>query len=304
MALAMPLIGWGTPEDPSVSPWVPVNAPTITAAGGANTTPYGGSTGRYRIEDTSTTDYQYIRRHYDNWPDEVVGLAVFLDRGTSDSPRICFRDTSTLACPIDIIFNWASNPPQVLQVISGTSVAIIPLSQAPNYHLFLLSGTGMTPGAQGQLEIYPAGNTVADTGTVYIYAAPVVALPLLDLAVSWRELRQGSERRRAPSGLEDARIVGWDDRFEAQLRYVPRLPRADDGVSGWVGVNGPGVAGIRAMFEAGAEGTTLRFVPDRSKSKEYSDCQLDGPPPEPELERNGDRRCRLSLRSTLPIRGV
>jgi hypothetical protein len=98
----------------------------------------------------------------------------------------------------------------------------------------------------------------------------------------------------APSGVEDAWVVGTDQLLEGDIRWVPTTDITDPLLAtGW-----DGATGVRAFLEWAREKNIFRWLPDRN-SAGYYQCYLQEPFDQaPELEQDATRKVHIVMRTT------
>lgn len=85
----------------------------------------------------------------------------------------------------------------------------------------------------------------------------------LDDAIAYSLPREGSDWAIAPSGAEDAWIVGTDYFLEGDVRWIPGEPRTDRPATGWDYHAAAGDArGVEAFLAWARQKNTLRYYPD------------------------------------------
>lgn len=115
----------------------------------------------------------------------------------------------------------------------------------------------------------------------------------LDNLSTWSEPREGSAWEQAPSGVEDAWLVGEDFLLEADVRWIPREDTVSPAATGW-----DGATGVRAFLTWARDKNELRFYPDASGGS-YHTCYLVEPMTgAPAVEIDGTRTVRLRLRQS------
>ncbi len=115
----------------------------------------------------------------------------------------------------------------------------------------------------------------------------------LDNWTAYSRPREGSQWSMGVSGLEDSWILGTDYILEGDIRWIPTNDTVSPSATGW-----DGATGWRSFLEYAREKNIIRFYPDKSAGL-YHECYLVSPMTEaPELEPDGTRRIRLSVRST------
>jgi hypothetical protein len=120
----------------------------------------------------------------------------------------------------------------------------------------------------------------------------------LDGAISWPEPRLGSEFRQAPSGIEDAWIVGNDYYLEGAMRWIPTANTTDPLATGW-----DGATGVSAFLAWARAKNQFRFYPDKDSGSyilSYLVAPMGG---KPELGRDGTRTINLQIRSLTEYTG-
>lgn len=116
----------------------------------------------------------------------------------------------------------------------------------------------------------------------------------LDNISAGDEPRAGSSFDQAPSGVEDAWIVGTDYVLSADLRYIPQADTAVPVATGW---DGP--TGFRAFLQSARNKNLVRFYPDKDAAG-YIDSYLVEPMSgQGDPEDDGTRRVRIKLRNSV-----
>jgi hypothetical protein len=292
-----PLIAWGDADDISASPWTNGGVPAV--AGGVDD-PFGG-TDAYTITDDAAVNEYRIKPL--TVPARVQPIEVFARFRSSAGSTILVQDQTDGVPLFRINIAWSGGVPTITG-LTGTLHHVI--SCGAGWYLFRGLSIVPNPAHTNQLRLYPTViGTGVETGATDFYLRRVALLDVVDRAISGDEPRAGSEFERMPSGVEDAWVVGWDEIFEGQIRWVP--PLLTDGLSGWYGQD-PAIGvdcGVKAMLRAGREKQPLVWVPDRSACRVnqsvYLAAPLQGiPDPEP----NGYRRFGIKLVSDSVFEGL
>lgn len=294
--LTLPLVAWGTASDISASPWVDVSTPVVT---GSVADPFGG-TGAYTIDDNNAAAVEARRLPLTVASGRIVA-AVCIKAGTATVSRFGLRDDTAAAWLHSVTATWSGGVPTVATE-SGTGTVYGTVSLGSGWYLALFDATGATGANDNELYLYGASGTASTTGTTSYYLRNIVLLSYLDGATSWPESRTGSAWAEAPSGTEDAWIVGTNWHLAGTVRHVPDSPTdTPEVVSGWYGLNeSTGVnCGVAAFLMAGRDKQTLTWVKDRATCTTYTDGYLVEPMRgRPDLEPNWRRQFPLELRST------
>jgi hypothetical protein len=128
----------------------------------------------------------------------------------------------------------------------------------------------------------------------FVGARLMVGFPF-DPALAYSVPMDGSEWDQAPSGVEDAWIIGYDQFLDVGIRYIPTTTETVHGVTytGW-----DGVAGWRAFLENARNKNYVRVYPDKDALTTYYNMYLVSPIQEaPELEMGGFRRMGMRMRT-------
>lgn len=155
--------------------------------------------------------------------------------------------------------------------------------------------------ASGNLPVRLEIRTVLNTQTVtywfddFFLGTRLNAGFPLDPAVAYSIPADGSEWDQAPSGVEDAWIIGHDQFLDGGLRWIPTVTETVLGVNytGW-----DGIGGWRAFLEHAKNKNYFRFYPDKDALATYYNMYLVAPTQEsPESENGGFRRVQLRMRT-------
>jgi hypothetical protein len=299
--MSLPLIAWGTAQDISASPWTDNGTPTVTPN---VTDPFGG-TGAYLIDDNDAGLAEARLLVVNAVAGSTVPITVCLKAGTSSTSLVQLRDQTAASYPLAVNVTWSGGVPSATAT-AGTVIGTVSLG---NGWYLLLATAAWTSGHDARLELYGTGSTASLTGTTNYYVRNF-ALPYYpDMAVSEPAPRDGSLWALNGDGsVEDAWIVGTEERLRCLMRWIPQSPRATPVVqSGWYGQNeSVGVnCGMKAMLTAGRDKQALLWVPDRSTCTTYQSSYLVEPigAGAVSLEANGDRTFELVLRGTSAFTG-
>lgn len=299
--LTLPLVAWGTPDDISASPYASLNTPTVT---GSVADPFGG-TGAYTINDN---DAGNTEARYKSWTAAAGGthaVALFIKQGTASISDVLWYDNSATADMCLWRLTWSGGVPTVtIPVGSGTGMVV---SVGGGWYALLGTVDSIVLGNTQRLYLYGATSSASSTGTTSYYVRNAVLLSYVDGATTWPEPREGSQWAVAPSGTEDAWIVGTDWHLAGDVRHIPDTPTDwPETVSGWYGGNeATGVnCGVAAMLSAGRDKQALLWAKDRSDASSYVSGYLVEPMRgRPELEGNWRRRFPIELRSASTFTG-
>jgi len=118
----------------------------------------------------------------------------------------------------------------------------------------------------------------------------------LDFALSHTNVREGSERAKAPSGTRDSWITGHDQTLAGEVRRIPGEDEVT--VYGHTATGWDGATGWAAFLEYARDGGTFTFFPNKDAGTVYT-CSLIQPFEEnPTSESNGYRRLSLVIEDT------
>lgn len=299
--LTLPLVAWGTADDLSASPYASLNTPTVTSG---VTDPFGG-TGAYTIDDNDAGNAEARRRDLALATDGSHVYAFWAKQGTASASDVQLYDNTAGATRCQVRLTWSGGVPTT-SVVSGSGT-IYTVDCGNSWYLVLVLYGSVVAANTNRVYFYGATSTAASTGTTSYYVRNVVLLSYLDGATTWPEPRNGSAWAEAPSGTEDAWIVGTNWHLAGTVRHIPDTPTdSPETVSGWYGANeATGVnCGVAAMLSAGRDKQTLRWVKDRADCATYVDGYLVEPMRgRPELEPNWRRTFPLELRSSSVFAG-
>lgn len=296
--LTLPLVAWGTAAD--INAWTDIGTPGITTG---VTDPFGG-TSAYTVNDNDAGVSEGKLVSTGAITGTLVVLGVCMKAGTATSSSVQFRDTTAGAYTIQGTTAWSGGAPGTPTMGSGSYVGQVALG---NSWYLLLFTCAWTTGNVGRIEVYGASNSASTTGTTSYYLRHMVPLSYLDGATTWPEPRTGSAWAEAPSGTEDAWIVGTNWHLAGDLRHIPDTPTdTPEVVGGWYG--GGEYAGVNssvsAMLTAGRDKQSLVWVKDRSTCTTYTSGYLVEPMRgKPDLEPNWRRRFPIELRSSSVFTG-
>lgn len=299
-----PLILFGAAED-IAGTWS--TSSNIVVTGGVSD-PLGG-TDAVRIEDQaaggpSESTSIPITTLVPNVNGEAIINLYLKNNGDGDEVDVnLYNDTDTVTVhTIDV--NLTTDPITVTS--QGGSGTIFPaIDVGGGWWLIRFSGSSVVSGKNYRLFIYPAG-TSTGVGDIhaYIRSTLVFGQPLDD-AVAYGEPRDGSEHVMAPSGSEDAWIVGRDEMLEGTVRWIPTLDLGDPhNLTGWDGrreatwLN----AGWHSFLEFAQDKNTFVWVPDLSDATDNRTCVLTSPMDgKPSLEDDRTRQLEIIIRDTSDI---
>lgn len=118
----------------------------------------------------------------------------------------------------------------------------------------------------------------------------------LDNLVTFAQPRQGSAFALAPSGVEDAWITGTDHLLQGDWRWIPTSTTSNPPATGWTNAGG-----VRDFLNYARNKNTFRYYPDVSGSTFYDAYLQDPMSGPPALEKNGNRRFTLVIRSASDV---
>lgn len=295
--LTLPLVAWGSPDD--ISAYTSVGTPVVTSG---VTDPFGG-TGAYTIDDNDGVASEYKSRAIVPASASTPLLGVFVKAGTATATEFGIFDSTASLQLLTIRLDWSGGVPTASETSVSDAVALTPVAVGNGW--YFCSGYSNAPyvvGNSTSLRLFGALQTASATGSTSYYVRNAVLLSYLDGATTWPEPRKGSAWAEAPSGTEDAWIVGTNWHLAGTVRHVPDTPTdTPETVSGWYGANeATGVnCGVAAMLSAGRDKQALRWVKDRATCTTYVDGYLVEPMRgRPELEPNWRRTFPIELRSS------
>lgn len=114
----------------------------------------------------------------------------------------------------------------------------------------------------------------------------------LDSVVAGDEPRAGSSFDQAPSGVEDAWIVGTDYVLAAEARYIPQADTASPVATGW-----DGATGVRAFLAWARDKNVVRFYPDKDGGTFIDSYLVEPMTGQGALEEDGTKRVAFKLRN-------
>lgn len=114
----------------------------------------------------------------------------------------------------------------------------------------------------------------------------------LDNISAGDEPRAGSSFDQAPSGVEDAWIVGTDYVLSADVRYIPQADTAVPVATGW-----DGVTGFREFLRWARDKNQFRFYPDAAGGTFFLSYLVEPMSGQGDSEDDGTRRVRLKIRN-------
>lgn len=262
MALNLPLIAWGAPDDMTAAPYVNQAGTPTPTAGQAD--PFGGTAAVLYLDD----DAAQIERRGFNYTNKTTGEVVFVEFVKQGSATGCgwiIRDTT--AGGIDLVSCQLTWSTLTLSKTTGNGRMIGVIPVGGGWYAVIFTATGCVSGHLHQYMFACTLISAALTGTTYWYRRNAVLLDAPKDATAWESQREGSDEVRGPDGGGDTWITGWDQRFRGEFDRIPPSFRQSPAiVSGWDGLNEfTGIdCGVAAMLAAGRKNTSLIFVPDRS----------------------------------------
>ena len=298
--LTLPLVAWGSAAD--INAYTSVNTPTISSG---VTDPFGG-TGGYTINDNdgAATEYKYTTVTFPSNGTHV--LTTFAQFATATTSHVTVWDVTAGAFRAVLQLAWSGGVP-TCTISSGSGTVHGTISVGGSWYLVLWSADNIVAANTNRLHYYGATTTASSIGATTYYVRNAVLLSYLDGATSWPEPRKGSAWAEAPSGTEDAWIVGTNWHLAGTVRHVPDSPTdTPETVSGWYGANeSTGVnCGVAAMLSAGRDKQALTWVKDRSTcSTNVSGYLVEPMRGKPDLEPNWRRTFPLELRSSSVFAG-
>ena len=298
--LTLPLVAWGSADD--LSAYTSVGTPVVTSG---ITDPFGG-TGAYTIDDNDAGAVEYVYKSITFASSGTVFASVFIKAGTAGTSTVVLVDNVAAVSRATLSVTWSGGVPSVA-ITNGSATIHGTVSVGGGWYLLLFSADSIVAANAHRLRLYGTSTTTSDTGTTSYYVRNAVLLSYLDGATSWPEPRKGSAWAEAPSGTEDAWIVGTNWHLAGTVRHVPDSPTdTPETVSGWYGANeSTGVnCGVAALLSAGRDKQALTWVKDRATCSTYVSGYLVEPMQgKPDLEPNWRRTFPLELRSSSVFAG-
>ena len=298
--LTLPLVAWGSPAD--INAFTSVNTPTISS-GVAD--PFGG-TGAYTVNDNdgAATEYKYTEVTFP--VDGTHQLVTYATFGSATTSHVTLYDATAATFRAVLQFAWSGGVP-TCTISNGSGTVHGTISVGAGWYCVLWGADGIVSANTNRLHLYGATTTASSIGATTYYLRNTVLLSYVDGATTWPEPREGSQWAVAPSGTEDAWIVGTDWHLAGDVRHIPDTPTDwPETVSGWYGGNeATGVnCGVAAMLSAGRDKQALLWAKDRSDASSYVSGYLVEPMRgRPELEGNWRRRFPIELRSASTFTG-
>lgn len=306
MALAYPLIAWGTADDISGAGWSSIGTPIVT---GGQADPFGGASA-YLLNDDDAVVGEARNKAFVPLA-SAVQIPIFVRQGTATIAGWLVYDVTSAGANRGYInlTGWGTGTPTVVSggTLGTVSVSVSPvISVGGGWYMAIASVTGLVVGNSYLFYCYPAnnnGSAGASMGSTYFYVRNSVLFDVPQNPIAWRTPRAGTEKVRGLDGGFDTWLTGKDSKFRGEFAWIPSAPRSSPAiVSGWEGLNeSTGInCGVQAMLEAGWNAQSLTFVPDRSDCTTSIASELVKPfdQDEPTMKPNGDRSLILELGSS------
>lgn len=143
------------------------------------------------LNDNSASLAEYFFQAVTFTGDAVKVLSIIVDRGTSTQSSIVIRDTIASVNRLEATLTWTGEVPS-LAMVAGTLLGSDSLGN--NLYRLRFQSTSVTAANAHEVRIYPAGQTVSLTGTLFAgYCQVENASAVSDLpAVLWWERMNGS----------------------------------------------------------------------------------------------------------------
>lgn len=267
-----------------------------------------GSTNAYLVSDSSGAATQYIQRAYTPSKRHPAEFAVFVKWASATITDLSYYETVAAVTRARLRLTWTAGVPTAAWNVGSGDYFI--LSVGSGWYLVWASfkASEVLSGNPYRVQLFPAGDVLANTGSVYVHRRRLVVPAYVDQPVAWSPDAEGSEFVRFPSGASDSWRTGLDRLLRLDARWIPTrgtsTPEPNtgwDGTDQFLGMD----CGWDRFLELARDGNTVRYVFSRADCLQYRDCILVEPRElaPPNLESDGTRRLTLTLASTDPTLG-
>lgn len=146
--------------------WTPSGTPVRT---GGQSDPLGG-TAAYLLGDDSGVAAEYVTEVVTFTGSAAKSMALYVKGDTATTSVYQLFDSTAVLDRLKVTITWSAGVPSPVASV-GTAFLAESVPTFPTWYRIPVQTTTVTPGNTNTVAIYPAGETVGNTGNIYVFGA-------------------------------------------------------------------------------------------------------------------------------------